>query len=517
MAAFEGRVAIDLANVYSAPSKGKVLATLAWGDKVRVLGKSQGTLKVELVTADSEKVEGFIKAPSKASGVGLDDVVVKPAQVPDVLKVDFVDVQQGDGAVIETAKGRVMLIDGGDNRLFARYLAARFQGTTAKKPKTIDCILVTHGDADHFAGLTEIFESESDHTAARKRLFIHPKRVYHNGLVKRPTTIDGKRVAEKDMFGKTAKSGGQLFVTELKDDLRKVKPAVMNKPFQKWRAALSAWSERGDVEMRRLALTRDGEGHGDDDDPFDFLAAEGIKVEVLAPIEHRVGNQPALPFLGSPHPKAERQPGEQHVTSSGLSASHTINGHSVVLRITYGNCRLLFAGDLNEESEEFLTEKHRQGELDLTAEVFKVPHHGSADFSVPFLRAVSPAVSVISCGDESERKEYIHPRATLVGALSKQGRPTLDEPLILITELAAFFKLEGWVKNDHANLTHQQDVADRTDEFLAFSRKAFGIIKVRTDGERLLVYTYSGKDDLKEAYAFKLQGERVIPAPIVKC
>jgi hypothetical protein len=73
------------------------------------------------------------------------------------------------------------------------------------------------------------------------------------------------------------------------------------------------------------------------------------------------------------------------------------------------------------------------------------------------------------------------------------------------------------VKSDRSKLTHRTQQATRTDEWFAFSRKAFGIIKVRTDGHRLLVYTYSGKEDLKEAYAFKLQGERVIPAPIVKC
>ena len=40
-----------------------------------------------------------------------------------MLKVNFVDVQQGDGAVIESPDGKVILIDGGDNQLFARYLA----------------------------------------------------------------------------------------------------------------------------------------------------------------------------------------------------------------------------------------------------------------------------------------------------------------------------------------------------------------------------------------------------------
>ncbi len=47
------------------------------------------------------------------------------------------------------------------------------------------------GDADHFSGLTEIFKSEKN-AEPRKRLFIAPKRVYHNGLVKRPEKGEDK-------------------------------------------------------------------------------------------------------------------------------------------------------------------------------------------------------------------------------------------------------------------------------------------------------------------------------------
>jgi hypothetical protein len=109
-------------------------------------------------------------------------------------------------------------------------------------------------------------------------------------------------------------------------------------------------------------------------------------------------------------------------------------------------------------------------------------------------------------------KEYIHPRATLVGSLGKYSR--LAEPIIFITELVAFFKVEGWVRpefhkvDDDDNLVLKNgkvqidnDAQDRG-WFFAFSRTAFGIVKVRTDGQRLLVYTNSGQARLKEAYAF---------------
>jgi beta-lactamase superfamily II metal-dependent hydrolase len=105
-----------------------------------------------------------------------------------------------------------------------------------------------------------------------------------------------------------------------------------------------------------------------------------------------------------------------------LSASHTINGHSVVLRLTYNGFSFLFSGDLNDELERDLTRAHNRGDLNLQAEVFKVPHHGSADFSGAFLQAVSPVVSVVSSGDDNARKEFIHPCATVIGALGKYSR-----------------------------------------------------------------------------------------------
>jgi hypothetical protein len=264
-----------------------------------------------------------------------------------------------------------------------------------------------------------------------------------------------------------------------------------------------------------------------DDDAFDFLRDEAITVEVLGPIPVTVNGVAGLRFLGTP---VEGLPASiddeaRETRFTGLSASHTINGHSIVLRLKYGRFRFLFAGDLNAEAELDLTRAHLAQDLDLTAEVLKAPHHGSADFSWRFLRAVSPVISVVSAGDENARKEYIHPRATLIGALGKQARPGIEEPLIFVTEMVAFFATEGWIDpEDHEVVDGVAVVRDgqavllparkRKRTFFAFSRPAFGIVKIRTDGERLLVFTNSGQIDLKEAYAYQMndhnQPERVI-------
>jgi len=493
------RVAVDLANVFD-PS-GRYLTTLTWGDDVTVVERSAGAAMVKvptLVPANGSFTPGFrtgvIRRPTAKTLVPLG------SGAPKVLKVDIVDVQQGDAAVLETAGGRTVLIDGGENRLFARYLAGRFRGTSAAAPRTVDCILVTHGDADHFSGLTEIHDSET-HGVPTKRLFLRPERVYHNGLVKRPRT--GRK--ETELLGTTRQVGGETVIIDLVDDLLAVPAAQMNLPFKSWRKALEAFRARGPIELRRLAQG--------DDDAFDFLRTDGVEVKVLGPLVTDVGGAPGLKFLRDPPARVGRKPGPPKF--GALSASHTINGHSVILHVTFGGVRFLFAGDLNEEAEQALVEAHDAGSIDLTAEVLKVPHHGAADYSSDFLSRVSPVVSVVSAGDENERKEYMHPRANLMAALGRCARQGDADPLIFVTELAAFFKAEGYV-TPHPDFVGGPDQTKRRKSFYAFSRTAFGLVRLRTDGKRLLVYTYSGKDDMKEAYAFKVKDGTAVGDKVTK-
>lgn len=500
---------VDLADVWADKDRKKLLRTLAWGDEVTIGKTSKNLLEVKLTVfeeADDGSIvpntmTGYIK-PTASSALKVSDVVI-PRKDNRVLKVNFVDVQQGDGSVIESPAGKVILVDGGDNQLFARYLAGRFRGTSAKRPQPIECILVTHGDADHFVGLPKIFDSES-HSESRKRLFIQPKRVYHNGIVKGPSTRNKKKVPDKELLGPTKTVGRDVFLVGLVDNLLTVPDNKMNGPFKTWTQALKAYNKRAKIKFKRLAFG--------DNDAFDFLKDENIRVEILGPITSTVGGKPALKFLGNP-PKGPRVGHESLETtdlkSSGLSASHTINGHSVIFRMTYGGFSYLFSGDLNDEAGRFLTREHNKGTLNLKGDVFKVPHHGSADFSGAFIQAVSPIVSVVSSGDESARKEYIHPRSTLMGALGKWSR--IPEPLVFVTELVAFFAMEG-----DARLTDAKKDKKRG-KFFSFSRAAFGLVKTRTDGQRLLVYTDSANVKMKEAYAYALDGiGSPTPQPVLR-
>lgn len=491
-------IGLDLASVVDA--RDRLATTLAWGDPVDVLAREPTRVKVRLtryVTRDDGTIEpqdftGYIRRPRTQA---LDRKLLVDPDAMRVLKLDFVDVQQGDASVLETPDGAVVLIDGGDNQLFARYLANRFRGTSDAAPKQIDCIVVTHGDADHFAGLSEIHAAEL-HREPQKRVFIHPRRVFHNGLVKRPSSVDEDR-----QLGAIKKFGNKAIVVGLVDDLLNVPDAEMNRPFRDWKRALRAFARRGPIEVRRLEKGAD--------QAFDFLD-DDVRVEVLAPILTQRGNSRGLLFLGEP----VKGPAIGHGGTEfrGRSVSHTINGHSIVLRLTFGKWRFLYAGDLNEQAEDILTDEHAAGRIDLEAEVLKVPHHGSADFSREFLQAVRPIVSIVSSGDESERKEYIHPRATLMTAL---GRHSRDGALVFVTELVAFFNAEGWVTP-----APPPDVpttpTNRRAPFFAFSRTAYGLVRVRCSEDRLLVFTNSGQARLKEAYAFQWRDGGPQPAQVLK-
>jgi beta-lactamase superfamily II metal-dependent hydrolase len=511
---------VDLAKIFRTADRKGLLHILTWGASVEVLKVTSN--HVEVKATDFEKqpdgslkpkpITGFIVPPK---GMKPETVVVERSK-SQVLKFDVVDVQQGDGMVLETPKGKVVLIDGGDNPMFARYLASRFRGTSDERPKDVDCILVTHGDADHFLGLTEIRKSETNRTKF-KQLFIRPQRVYHNGLVKRPTTRNGKRLKDTELLGRTIKVGDDLIITDLVDNLLDVPDEEMNAPFREWKEALRTFRTRGPIKFRRLERG--------DNKAFDFLSDEGLKVDVLGPMPTVSGSKKGLKFLRQPTEGPRIGGDVLGLDGNGhgaLSSSHTINGHSVILRITYKGFSFLLTGDLNDEAGRELARAHNRGDLTLQAEVFKVPHHGSADFSGAFLQAVSPVVSVVSSGDENARKEFIHPRATLVGALGKYSR--LEEPLVFVTELVAFFQVENMVSPECHKM--KDGIAVVKDgvatvetrarkPFFAFSRAAFGLVTVRTDGERLLVCTNSGRTDLKEAYAFVIDDHgKPVPAAV---
>ncbi|MCG8557129.1 MAG: MBL fold metallo-hydrolase [Proteobacteria bacterium] len=449
----------DIVRVWRTADGGRgssdLLVVLYRGDDVEVMERTASAVHVRLGVGREGWVRGQLRTTKKPP-----------------LACAFIDVGQGDACLITTPEGHKVLVDGGENKLAARYLAARYRDETAAgRDVHFDAIVVTHGDADHFEGLSTLVLDAANETRDGKRIRVTAGRVFHNGLVKRRSSLP-----EREMLGPPVEVEGEPHAPVV-DDPRTV--AHANRPFLRWHTALDELARRGSLEVARLDRELGGQ--------FDFLG--DVKVDVLGP-RALVQDDGAslLPLLS------------QTEGGRAVSAARTINGHSVVLRVAYGNVSVLLTGDLNAEIQEQLVDAG----LALRSDVVKVPHHGSDDVSRRFVDEVAPLVSVISAGDEDARRDYLHPRANLLAMLGQARRGA--EPVVFVTNLSAFDRWAGEafyaIKDGDG---WKPDIERGT--FYARERTAYGIIHVRTNGERLLVVRRGARKDRYEAYAYTVASD----------
>jgi len=410
-----------------------------------------------------------------------------------LLEVNFVDVGQGDGSFIVTPDGQFALIDAGAGDNMRRFLSWPFNLKLDRRAERGDphevgrrigfaFAVISHADLDHYEGFRELFQSP----AFRFRT------VYHDALVERPAASATRKL------GARGKVGGRTCVTGLVEtpaQLAALLDTVDADTRARYVTLLRIAAGSGRV-ARIVGLTRDaGELHG-----FGVThrtrGGKPLRIEVVAPIPVVAGTRRGLPW------------------SSNLGK--TKNGHSVVLRLHYGAVTLLLGGDLNVPAEKHLLEScagaapppnalpvERATYLARTraafeADVAKACHHGSADFTTHFLRAINAAATVISSGDN---EPYCHPRPDTLGAIGRHGRG--ERPLIFSTELArstreysqplkavqdeiraAIAALNG------ASAEERTEIERRIDKLLdrrARNVAVYGVIMLRTDGERVLL------------------------------
>jgi beta-lactamase superfamily II metal-dependent hydrolase len=444
------------AFVYDPPG-GRKIDHLLWGDYVRLLGPEQG-----------EWAE--VRARGKTGWMRKEDI-----QERRLLEVNFVDIGQGDGCFIVTPDDRFILVDAGQEDNMFRFLRWRFNiGGNPDQSIPMQHAVITHPDSDHYYGFRHLFA----HALFRFET------VFHNGIV--------ERVADEEL-GPKRKVDGENYLTDVIVDLAPLKeitddPASVGR---KWYPnLLKAAADGGRVDDIRMLCAEDGFLPG-------YESGE-LVIRVLAPV---------------PEPSPEGNRMLRWFKDEGK----TKNGHSVVLKLEYGGVKILLGGDLNTQAEEYLL-RHYTGldprpltpedEQELVAraravfeaDVAKACHHGSAEFTDLFLRAVNPTATVVSSGDS---ESYAHPRPDALGAFGKSGRGS--RPLIFSTELARSVTqtptpsqevreriAELSVLRDRAG--DEQERADLEAEIETLEDEnrqrivtVYGMINLRTDGERVLL------------------------------
>ncbi|HLG13725.1 MAG TPA: MBL fold metallo-hydrolase [Blastocatellia bacterium] len=95
------------------------------------------------------------------------------------------------------------------------------------------------------------------------------------------------------------------------------------------------------------------------------------------------------------------------------------NNASIVVRLTFGNTRLLFAGDAESPAWQQMIET--AGDR-LEADLLKAAHHGSSDgMSRDILEAVRPSMVAISC---AAGNEFHHPQPKTIHLLEQRVKST---------------------------------------------------------------------------------------------
>ncbi|MCG8317850.1 MAG: MBL fold metallo-hydrolase [Pseudomonadales bacterium] len=484
----------------SGPASGKK-GTYIWGDRVRILESQQGVKRVS-----ARGVEYWVNDRH----LGGDPL----------LEVYVIDVGQGDGLLVVTPEGHNIMVDGGNTRSFQNggknaadfvdwkffkdYLSDSDRDDTDKAKIHLDAMIATHNDIDHFGGLFDLIDPDDKDRAELDCKGVTSEVVYHAGL-SWWFGLTGSGKAKRSLGTITKGSYVKLLGnrTAAVNAVAKLDNPDINTLSGSWgkfiRAATGLKRKSGAPSaITRLSTATHNYLPG-------FEPENGkCSIRLLGPVETKVNGGPALKKF----PDGE---------------SKNTNGHSVVLRLDYGERRILLTGDLNTHSQNHIMDHYGAEFLtEFKSDVAKGCHHGSHDVSYRFLEGMRPHCTVISSGDA---ETHDHPRPNIVAASAITGRRLIDHekdslicPLVYITEVARSVAISNVdvmkeypeprpkfeaQKPSGANQIHNtEDEMARFRLFLGTRQSSpfhwprldstkvvrglrYGLINIRTDGKRL--------------------------------
>jgi len=232
----------------------------------------------------------------------------------DDLRVVFLNIGQGDAALIQTSQQNV-LVDGGPDK----NIIYKLDKYIPFYNREIDLMILTHLDSDHLTGLVEVLKRYS------------VEKVIHNGLKNYDSIA---------------------------------------------------------LEWEKLILEKN-------------IPQQIVDISLNIKLDEQV----LIEFLWPSQDLIKESKGDDNFTS-------------LVFKLTHGNNKFLFTGDIPKEAEEVLIST----EKDLKADVLKAGHHGSKYSStMEFLSKVKPKYGVISCGENN----FGHPSLRVLKNLENIGAEIL--------------------------------------------------------------------------------------------
>ena len=425
--------------------KKKPKHALLWGDAVTDVDTHP----------DGEHILGT--AHTHRGLVALKDLQPKPL---DLLEIYVIDVGQGDAILFRSPDGKWHLIDGGPPKTRSllgegarNFLAWKFGGELELERVPLQTVFLSHSDEDHFGGLTEILRSDfpPNPRTGENRLVTTVEHFLHAGVAKyddaSPLGVDRERkripaarlLGDRDSFADPPLPLARQFSAFAKA-LGNVKNAASGAP-----------------EFRRVT-------HKDTVPEYASTDGAAFSMHLLGPVPENAAGD---------------------LKSFGDTA-HTVNGHSVVVRLDLGRVRVLLTGDINAKAQAHILKPI--GDAEFKSDVIKACHHGAEDIAPEFTEAVAARVTVVSSGDN---ESYSHPRPSALGGYAYWGRKSfmtkaqtetkVQPPLLYATEIARSIK------------TKKVLVEGRRVTFI--DQAIFGLVNVRTDGEKIICAVRNELDD----------------------
>jgi len=459
-------IAEETTTLFRKDEPDKAFIQLLWGDRVEVLSNRAREGKVLV------KARGCTGYVTKAH---LGD---EP-----LLEIYFIDVGQGDGILIVTPDRKHVLIDGGysrksqpHNKSAADFVDWKFFKDYGSDTIILDAMIASHNDADHYGGLWDLINPKLKNGLDTKHIEVGS--FFHAGV----SWWKGK--GKKRWLGE--KKNGYL--VDILEDENSIIEALNSNEFSlqgEWADFLQCIIDI-QCTVKRLGYDPDYE--------FEYVPGfspgeNDVSLKVLGPIAKTSNHKTLIRDLGAD--------------------SQNTNGNSILLRLDYGNTRVLLTGDLNKKSQQELLEVFKGRRQELAADIMKACHHGSDDCSFEFLESVQPSATIISSGDD---ETHAHPRPNIVAASAVTGfrkivKDEMVTPLIYSTEISRSMKLGDPLRVDINGAFYNEEEVQvhfetRSSGALKPTKKSkklsqmrvvdgivYGLVNVRTDGNNIICAT----------------------------